>query len=188
MSDLRYALRTLTRSPGFAGIAILSLALGIGANVAIYSAVRAALLDPLPVRAPEELVAVAWAPADDAPTRGILSSGSTGYRDPESGVTYRSNVSHALYRAFRQTAGSEVFAFSYVGLTSACRSPPSPWSRQVCSSPGTSSRRWVSKSCLAAHSPTRTIDRTPRLSRCSRRVPGGGSSGLTQASSAERFN
>ena len=53
MSDLRYALRSLARSPGFASVAILSLALGIGANAPIYSVIRAVLLDPLPVAAPE---------------------------------------------------------------------------------------------------------------------------------------
>jgi predicted permease len=112
MSDLRYALRTLTRSPGFASVAILSLALGIGANAAIYAVIRAVLLDPLPVHAPEELVAVGWNNRG-APTRGILTIGSTAYRDQRSGLSYRSNFSHALYRAFRQTGGPELFAFSY---------------------------------------------------------------------------
>ena len=77
---MRYALRTLTRSPGFAAVAILSLALGIGANAAIFSLFRAVLLDPLPVRAPEELVAVGWYKRG-APARGILMINSTAYRD-----------------------------------------------------------------------------------------------------------
>jgi predicted permease len=112
MSDLRYALRTLTRSPGFASIAILSLALGIGANTAIYSVIRAVLLDPLPVRAPEELVAAGWN-SGGARTRGILSINSTAYRDERSGLNYGSNFSYSLYRAFRQAGGAELFAFSY---------------------------------------------------------------------------
>src|SRR5580658_3298578 len=56
--DLRYALRALRRSPGFAGAAILSLALGIGANTAIFSLIDAVILKSLPVRHPEELLQV----------------------------------------------------------------------------------------------------------------------------------
>src|SRR5437763_73864 len=54
--DLRYAIRVLLRSPGFALTAILSIGLGIGANTAIFSFVNAVLLRTLPVEKPEELV------------------------------------------------------------------------------------------------------------------------------------
>jgi predicted permease len=81
--DLRYALRLLRRNPGFTAVAVLSLALGIGANSAVFSILNFAILRPLPVSHPEQLVTV---------THGR----KTGSPDQ-----YDANISYPQYLAIR---------------------------------------------------------------------------------------
>ncbi|MGH9970957.1 MAG: ABC transporter permease [Pyrinomonadaceae bacterium] len=86
--DIRYGLRGLLRRPAFTLVAVITLALGIGANTAIFTLINAVLLKPLPVKTPEDLVLF-----NDSESEGI----STG--DPATGEWRL--FSYAAYRYFR---------------------------------------------------------------------------------------
>src|SRR2546426_9595098 len=75
LPDLRHALRTLRRSPGFSAIAILTLALGIGATTAIASLLYGILLRPLPYEHPERLVQGTWYFEQGGPTDAVTTTG-----------------------------------------------------------------------------------------------------------------
>ena len=112
LTDVRHAVRGLRRAPAFALIATLSLALGIGANAAIFSAISTLLRDPLPVERPDELVVAYWKRAADLDISQIQSGY---YIDPDGGAEYRTNFSYPLYRALRDAAADAgLCAFTFL--------------------------------------------------------------------------
>ena len=113
--DLRYATRMLTKSPGLTATVVLSLALGIGANTAIFSLVDAVLLKSLPVRNPQQLIVLNWA-APKWPSIVQSMSGSW-YEDEKSGTTSTA-LSYPFFERVHANAGrvlSGVFALSNLG-------------------------------------------------------------------------
>jgi predicted permease len=99
LQDLRYGARMLRKSPGFALIAVATLALGIGVNTAIFSVVKAVLLDSLPYRQPERLVTVA---PGDAENRNPSKVSFGQFQDWKSRT--RSFDQIALYRGWTPAA------------------------------------------------------------------------------------
>ena len=73
MRDATYAVRTLTRSPGFAAVSVLTLAIGIGGTTAVFSAVDAVLLQPLPYEQPGQLVRLYFAPVKEPDVRSYVT-------------------------------------------------------------------------------------------------------------------
>jgi len=125
--DLRYAARMLRRSPGFTAVAVLSLALGIGANTAIFTLIESTLLRPISVRHPERLRLLMWT----APDGGWVAP-NVGYVSPTFGTIYEQRLTpdraymHAefsppVYQAFRHdnTVFDPLFAFKELGRVTA---------------------------------------------------------------------
>jgi predicted permease len=112
--DLRYTFRTFSRSKGFTAAAIATLALGIGANTAVFSVVDALLLRTLPVKNPEELVVFDWLRTDHSMVARHMGYGRSG---PAPGLGVRTSFSALTVERFREHTAtlSDVFAFSPAG-------------------------------------------------------------------------
>jgi putative ABC transport system permease protein len=110
VKDVGYSIRMLKARPGFTAVAILTLALGIGANTAIFSVVHSLLLEPLPFPQPERLVMLWEADADDQSQTNIVAAPN--YLDWQRGV-----------KAFESTGIWEYLNFNFSGDGQAERVP-----------------------------------------------------------------
>ena len=114
--DLRYAARVLTKNPGFVAVAVLSLALGIGANTAIFTLIDSVLLKPLPVKNANELVVFEWWIPLNLTGPRLWMSGSSWKEGEKSVGTPLPYPAFAAMRA-SQRAVADMFAISEMGRT-----------------------------------------------------------------------
>ena len=143
MSDIRYVVRRLRASPGFTAAAVLSLAVGIGANTAVASAARAALFEMLPVERPGELWFLFWGPRLSSLDGMFMDAGT----DPATGQRIISNVTYPSYEQIRAAAGetASLGAFTYMPRTNVA----------IGNEPA------VSAGCILADAPFFTVLRPP---------------------------
>jgi predicted permease len=115
LQDLRYGFRMLLKQKGLTAVALLSLALGIGANTALFSIVDAMLLKMLPVKEPERLVLFKSVAPKDFNVGSYMGSGDT---DPITGQRIMTSFAYQSYQRMREQQGpmSDIFAFGNVGL------------------------------------------------------------------------
>ena len=117
LHDLKHAYRMLMQSKGWTLVVLLSLAIGIGATTALFTAVNGLLLQTIPVHDPESLVSLKWTGKNDM----VRSSSDYGFSQPYQGENVRSTFSNHIYRQLKRAnqtmtdviAGTSLESFNF---------------------------------------------------------------------------
>ncbi len=122
LADLRYAARMLRKSPGFTAIAVGSLALGIGANTAIFAVAKRVLFDTLPVNRPHELRLLTWISGHERPVPPVWGDVSS---TPNGGLVSNS-FSYRVLEELRQRKDvlADTVAFKDIAMTATIDGEP----------------------------------------------------------------
>lgn len=109
-ADWKYAVRMLRKNPGFTAVAVLSLALGIGAGTAVFSLVNAILLRSLPVPNPQELRVLQWSGIEPRVPSHSGKAERMGKR------LVASSVSHPMFLSLREQGAEQADLFGFFPL------------------------------------------------------------------------
>jgi len=113
LQDLKQAARLLLRTKAWTAVVLVSLALGIGANTALFTAVNGLLLQTIPVPDPENLVLLKWTGENDM----VRNSSEYGFLRPYQGQNVRATVSYQIFQDLRKSNQTltDVFTAAPIG-------------------------------------------------------------------------